>query len=75
MDERKIACLCGQAVLREAWAGVAGATWWLVWAAFRFPLLPHLAADLPHGLRVELEGGRELVCEGDVSVAKTKFEK
>jgi hypothetical protein len=34
-----------------------------------------LAADLPHGLRVELEEGRELVCEGDVSFAKTKFEK
>jgi hypothetical protein len=34
-----------------------------------------LAADLPHRLTIELEGGRELVCEGDVSVAKTKFEK
>jgi hypothetical protein len=34
-----------------------------------------LAAYLPRGLRVELEGGRELVCEGNVSVAKTKFEK
>ncbi|MET4097552.1 hypothetical protein [Arthrobacter sp. UYCu712] len=34
-----------------------------------------LAADLQHGLKIELEGGRELVCEGDVSVAKTKFDK
>ena len=32
------------------------------------------ATDLPCGLRIELEGGRELVCEGDVSVEKTRFE-
>jgi hypothetical protein len=33
-----------------------------------------LATDLPHGLRIELEGGRELICEGDVRVARTEFE-
>ena len=32
------------------------------------------ATDFPCGLRIELEGGRELVCEGDVSVEKTRFE-
>ncbi len=34
-----------------------------------------LATDLPQGLRIELEGGRALECEGDVSVERTTFEK
>jgi hypothetical protein len=33
------------------------------------------AVDLPHGLKIEIEGGRELICEGDVAIAKTQFEK
>lgn len=33
------------------------------------------SSNFSHGLRIELEGGRELVCEGDVRVVRTKFEK
>jgi hypothetical protein len=33
------------------------------------------AVDLPDGLKIEIEGGRELICEGKVTIAKTEFEK
>jgi hypothetical protein len=33
------------------------------------------AVDLPRGLRIEIEGGMELICEGNVTVVKTKIDK
>jgi len=33
------------------------------------------AVDLPDGLKIEIEGGRELICEGNVTIVKTEFEK
>jgi hypothetical protein len=33
------------------------------------------AVDLPHRLKIEIEGGRELICEGDVTIAKMQFEE
>lgn len=34
-----------------------------------------LAEDTPSGLEIELEGGRKLIFEGDIDVAKSHFEK
>ena len=33
------------------------------------------ALDLRDGLKIEMEGGRELVCEGNVTVVETEFQK
>jgi hypothetical protein len=32
------------------------------------------AMDLPSGLKIELEGGRELTFQGNVAIVKTRFE-
>jgi len=31
--------------------------------------------DLPDGLKIEIEGGRQLICVGDVAIVKTELEK
>ncbi|MET1065416.1 MAG: hypothetical protein ABWX85_10655 [Arthrobacter sp.] len=33
------------------------------------------AVDLPDGLKIEVEGGRELIFEGNVTIVQTEFEK
>jgi hypothetical protein len=33
------------------------------------------AVDVPEGLKIEIEGGRELICEGNVTIVKAEFEK
>jgi hypothetical protein len=33
------------------------------------------AVDIPDGLKIEIEGGRELICEGNVTIVKTEFER
>ncbi|MDI3243439.1 hypothetical protein QK292_18040 [Arthrobacter sp. AL08] len=33
------------------------------------------AVDLPDGLKSEIEGGWDLICEGNVTIVKTGFEK
>jgi hypothetical protein len=33
------------------------------------------AVDLPDGLKIEIEGGRELICEGDITIVRTELEK